>query len=665
MNEPTNEPTDEPTEVPGQRPITTAVLRHANRVHKFLRAIEQADSAERLSREAGRWNETSLTAVVAGDIKRGKSSLLNALVGTPSLLPVDADVATSVHLVIRYGEQLGVSVTRTDDEGRVTTTAVDPRSLVDYASMQGDESMRRDVTNVDVTVNHPLLERGLTLIDTPGVGGMSRGHRDITMSALQRADVLLFTISAQEPISRSEIEFLAEASERIQYVVFVVTKADLNPDDRNAQLSAENHAKLVTYRQQLERAATAGDERARELTQRFDSLLRAPYLLTSSLLADQAQLRAAAGRIEQAQKFRARSGLDRLEAMLDRSIARREDVRLANVVQVMLVALNEAVAVTQARVRAADGDASIQIEIAAKRSAMEALASKQARWRGGLQNNIQRMQTTLNRTVTKELGLVRTHYREIFEATTDVEALHLVMNEELDRSLRAAWNNLAATANTELQGVLAEVVRDLGVEGVSLMLDDLAMPDDLLEGINRTRSDTHEFSMLDDGVPLATQTFSFANMANAAGGMLGVASGGLGLAAYGIGAGISYALTRSRKQHRDRSRTLQEYSRMLNDALFGQEGIAKEFQAELSLRIIDAREQIEELVEARLGQRRRDLERESKELQQLLRGELAARQQQKVQGQRMLTEMSGLRGDAEKLRDQLRSPPPRPVVSGA
>ena len=104
--------------------------------------------------------------------------------------------------------------------------------------MRGDEVLRQGVTNVDVIRDHPLLERGLTLIDTPGVGGMSRGHRDITMAALQRADVLLFTISAQEPVSRTELEFLAEASERIDSVLFLVTKSDMNTDDRNAQLSA-------------------------------------------------------------------------------------------------------------------------------------------------------------------------------------------------------------------------------------------------------------------------------------------------------------------------------------------------------------------------------------------------------------------------------------------
>ena len=36
------------------------------------------------------------------------------------------------------------------------------------------------VTAADVLLEDPLLERGLTIVDTPGVGGMTRGHRDIT-----------------------------------------------------------------------------------------------------------------------------------------------------------------------------------------------------------------------------------------------------------------------------------------------------------------------------------------------------------------------------------------------------------------------------------------------------------------------------------------------------
>ena len=122
-------------------------------------------------------------------------------------------------------------------------------------------------------------------------------------------------------------------------------------------------------------------------------------------------------------QFRERSGLNQLEVMLERSIATREDVRLANILQLVGIVLNEAIREQHATIRAANGDAGIETEMAAKQLAIEQLGSKQARWRGSLQNSIQRMQATLNRTVARELNLVRSHYRDVLTNPAEIEQL--------------------------------------------------------------------------------------------------------------------------------------------------------------------------------------------------------------------------------------------------
>ena len=109
------------------RPLTAGVLRNANRAHQLLREMGRTELADRIMAEAGRWNDNSLVVVVAGDIKRGKSSLLNSIVGQQSLLPVDADVATSVHLVVRHGPAPRIEVTKLDEDGRASTFEIDDR----------------------------------------------------------------------------------------------------------------------------------------------------------------------------------------------------------------------------------------------------------------------------------------------------------------------------------------------------------------------------------------------------------------------------------------------------------------------------------------------------------------------------------------------------------
>src|SRR5690606_11247841 len=55
--------------------------------------------------DARRRQETKPSVVVVGETKRGKSSLINALLASPGLSPVDADVATATYLVFDHAEQ--------------------------------------------------------------------------------------------------------------------------------------------------------------------------------------------------------------------------------------------------------------------------------------------------------------------------------------------------------------------------------------------------------------------------------------------------------------------------------------------------------------------------------------------------------------------------------
>src|SRR5690606_17610262 len=130
---------------------------------------------------------------------------------------------------------------------------------------------------------------------------------------------------------------------------------------------------------------------------------------------------------------------------------------------------------------------------------------------------------------------------------------------------------------------------------------------------------------LQDVLPLATQSFMFGNIANVAAGLLGVATGGLGFMAYGIGAAMAAPIVAIRRKQRMRHAAAQQIHRELTEALFGQEGIARELSTEMTLRIIDAREQLEQLIEDRLVSRRRELEARRKELQEILRTEMASR----------------------------------------
>ncbi|HAP76401.1 MAG TPA: hypothetical protein DCR14_09995 [Acidimicrobiaceae bacterium] len=629
--------------------LANKVSRMANKVHAQVRDWQRPDLAERITAEAEQWNKQHLVVVACGDIKRGKSSLLNAVLDQPGLLPVDADVATSVHLVVRHAPEFGIVVTRLDINGEPQQETVERHELVDVASMRGNAARREGVMSVEIGVPNPLLERGIVLIDTPGVGGMSRGHRDLALAALGQADALLFTVSAEEPVARTELEFLVEASERTEHIVMVVTKADANTEAGNGEMIAEHRAKVKAYAETVQRKAAEGTgDTDVDAAVRLQRVLNAPFVLTSSFLAEQARVRAEAGRAEQAERLLARSGMAELRGLLEHSADNRETIRVANLIALLRVLLADVERETQARQRAASGDSQVADELAARQRGLEEFGSKQARWRTTLGNNIVRLQTSSSRLVSKELNRVKEHYRDIIDAAPDGEVLMQTLPSELERSLHGAWNEMVKAINDQFGSTLGTLLADFGADGMDVVLGELEMPEELQQ-LSGARTAARPDTFLDDGLPMAMQTYTFANMANAAAGALGLATGGLGLVAYGIGAAVAMPLGKMRKKSREKQRLKMELHRYLGDLLFGQEGVAKEFTTELTLRILDLREQVEQYVEQRLLERRKQLEREHRELQGLLRAELGQRQDVQKKCTARLSELNKLRAEIEPL----------------
>jgi hypothetical protein len=169
-----------------------------------------------------------IRACVVGETKRGKSSLLNAMVGRPLLSPVGVDVTTSCWVEVCYGDPESAEVILADPRApdrpiRRTCAVAD---LERYVAL---DHAREPVIGVQVRIPAPVL-RDLVLVDTPGVGGLLAGHTATTLAALRKADALLFVCESGQPILAPELGFLVKAACRVPTVVVAVTKRDIDPE---------------------------------------------------------------------------------------------------------------------------------------------------------------------------------------------------------------------------------------------------------------------------------------------------------------------------------------------------------------------------------------------------------------------------------------------------
>ncbi len=198
------------------------------------------DLAQRLRQAAAATERPATTVCVVGEFKQGKSSLINGVLGR-LVCPVDDDIATAVITVVYQSERLQVSVHRRRDGRRVTET-LDPARLPEVVRESDD---RTGIERVDVGMPSPVLATGLSLVDTPGTGGLSPAAAVATLTFLPYVDALVFVSDASAELSRPEGEFLRRAADVCPRVLFCLSKIDLYPEWRRiAALDSEHLASI-------------------------------------------------------------------------------------------------------------------------------------------------------------------------------------------------------------------------------------------------------------------------------------------------------------------------------------------------------------------------------------------------------------------------------------
>jgi ribosome biogenesis GTPase A len=212
---------------------------------ELARRSGRDDLADRLDAAVARARRPSTVVCVVGEFKQGKSTLVNTLVGE-DVCAVDDDLATSVVTMLSHGETRAAVAHRRTDRGRQSAN-VALEKVPDLISESGNPDNRLSVERVDIALPSALLASGITLIDTPGVGGLGGAQR-ATLAFLPLADSLLFVSDASAELSGPEIDFLTRAVEACPSVVLVLTKIDLYPHWRRIKELDEGHLERAGVR---------------------------------------------------------------------------------------------------------------------------------------------------------------------------------------------------------------------------------------------------------------------------------------------------------------------------------------------------------------------------------------------------------------------------------
>jgi len=217
-------------------PDTAALKRYTRAKQAVARGVRRlkrlyAESGDTRCSEACqdlivRLAEDRFTLAVLGQFKRGKSSLINAVIGR-DLLPTGVLPLTSAITVLRYGPQERLVVHR---EGFTFPEEAPVWRLAEYVTEKGNPANRKKVKEACLELPLAFLRRGLEFVDTPGVGSAIEANTATTYAFLPRCDAVLFVTSVDTPLTKIEIDFLGRIREHVRKVFFVVNKTDLLED---------------------------------------------------------------------------------------------------------------------------------------------------------------------------------------------------------------------------------------------------------------------------------------------------------------------------------------------------------------------------------------------------------------------------------------------------
>lgn len=215
-------------------------------------ASEALERLAMLAAEAGAWElaeearalheravEGRFHVAIVGQFKRGKSTLIDALVGDP-VLPTGIVPVTAVPIVVRHGARRSARVC----DRRGVWRDISPNDIRGFVTEEENPENEKGIGGVEVFEPNALLASGLCLVDTPGLGSTFVRSSASTRDLVPQFDAAIIVIGADPPLTADELDLAERISREVSEVAVVLNKADRVSDTERAAATAFAKAAL-------------------------------------------------------------------------------------------------------------------------------------------------------------------------------------------------------------------------------------------------------------------------------------------------------------------------------------------------------------------------------------------------------------------------------------
>ena len=191
-----------------------------------LEPLIDADLRHRLLGIQERLLNDRLNILVIGEFSRGKSSLINGMLGEV-VLPSKINPTTATINVLKGGPRSANIIFRDGQEQKLNLpdTKVS-RYLTQYVTLKNEDADH--IQEVHITLPGPLEGLRANIVDTPGVNDLDEAREQTTFGYLRKADAAILLLDAHQPLSESECFFIKDKvfGSDVNRIIFAVNKID-------------------------------------------------------------------------------------------------------------------------------------------------------------------------------------------------------------------------------------------------------------------------------------------------------------------------------------------------------------------------------------------------------------------------------------------------------
>lgn len=207
------------------------------RAEKLMEKNGRAEAVKNIGFAKKKLHENKFQVAVMGQLKRGKSSFVNALLRNPKLMPTGLIPVSSAIVSVQHGEKEQITVYFKNGQNQIHLL----ETIAEFCTEEQNPGNEKNVSRIMVEYQSDWLKDGVIIVDTPGEGSVNAYHDEIVYEFIPKADAILYVFTAELPICRGEFDLLKRISEEgTERIFFVMNKVDAVNHDPVTGDSAED-----------------------------------------------------------------------------------------------------------------------------------------------------------------------------------------------------------------------------------------------------------------------------------------------------------------------------------------------------------------------------------------------------------------------------------------